>query len=106
MLPLAVLAEPRRQEILRLIWHAERTAGDIAEHLPVTFGAVSQHLRVLLDAGFVRVRKDGRRRWYTADHAAIGDLAPALEAMWADKLGELKRLAENAQARQNRRRTR
>jgi DNA-binding transcriptional ArsR family regulator len=95
---MAALAEPRRLGILRLVWDAERTAGDIAAATPVTFGAVSQHLKVLLDAGLVRVRKDGRRRWYRADHAALGPFAPALEAMWGLKLDHLKRPAEAEQA--------
>ena len=47
---LAVLAEPRRQQILQLVWDEERAAGDIAANTDVTFGAVSQHLRVLRDA--------------------------------------------------------
>ena len=52
---LQVIGEPRRREILRLVWDRERTAGDIAGQFDVTFGAVSQHLAVLRDAGFVDV---------------------------------------------------
>ena len=58
-LPLAAVAEPRRREILRMIWDQERPAGEIAAAFDVTFGAVSQHLRVLREAGLVEVRKDG-----------------------------------------------
>lgn len=97
--PLAAIAEPRRVEILRLCWREERRAGDIAAALPVSFGAVSQHLSVLRAAGLVTVRRAGRERWYAADHAALGPLAAVLEQMWADKLGELKRLAEAEQRR-------
>lgn len=96
---LAAIAEPRREQIVRLVWDAERTAGDIAAAMPVTFGAVSQHLKVLLDAGALTVRRDGRRRWYKARPDAFGALAPALEAMWFGKLAELKRLAEDEQKR-------
>lgn len=95
---LAAIAEPRREQILKLVWLQERTAGDIAGHMPVTFGAVSQHLKVLLAAGLVAVRRDGKKRWYIANRDALGALAPALEQMWFGKLGELKRLAEAAQA--------
>jgi DNA-binding transcriptional ArsR family regulator len=98
-LPIAILAEPRRQEILRLVWDGERSAGDIAGRLPITFGAVSQHLRVLHEAGLVRLRKEGRQRWYIADREALGPLAGALEELWGHRLGELKRLAEAEQAR-------
>ena len=91
---LTLVAEPRRREILRLVWDRERSAGDIAGHLPVTFGAVSQHLGILREAGLVRVRREGRRRLYIADREVIGDLAPALEAMWAASLDRLARAAE------------
>lgn len=96
---LAAIAEPRREQILRLVWRTERTAGEIAGSLPITFGAVSQHLKVLLAADLVTVRRDGRRRWYRANPAALGALAPALEHMWFGKLAELKRLAESEQSR-------
>lgn len=96
---LALVAEPRRAEILRLLWDGERSAGDIAGRLPVTFGAVSQHLSVLLRAGLVRVRAEGRRRIYTADRDALAPLAPYLERLWGDKLAQLKRLAEAEQRR-------
>ncbi|HTJ37185.1 MAG TPA: metalloregulator ArsR/SmtB family transcription factor, partial [Dactylosporangium sp.] len=69
---LHAVAEPRRREILRLVWDAERSAGDVAAHFDVTFGAVSQHLAVLRKAGLVSVRKDGNRRLYRADRAALG----------------------------------
>jgi DNA-binding transcriptional ArsR family regulator len=91
---LAIVAQPRRREILRLVWDRERTAGAIAGRMPVSFGAVSQHLKVLRDAGLVRVRKHGRLRIYRAQRAALGPLAQALEAMWTQRLGRLKDLAE------------
>lgn len=103
---LAAIAEPRREQIVRLVWQHERTAGDIASHFPVTFGAVSQHLKVLQAAGLVDVRIDGRKRWYIVRREAFGPLAAALEQMWFGKLGELKRLAEDEQARIDRERSR
>jgi DNA-binding transcriptional ArsR family regulator len=93
--PLQVLAEPRRQAILRLVWERERAAGEIHEAMPeVTFPAVSQHLRRLRDAGLVEVRTEGRHRYYRADKDALGPLAAALEAMWDARLDALKHLAE------------
>ena len=80
------VAQPRRREILRLCWDRERTAGDIAEHFDVTFGAVSQHLAVLREAGLVVVRHKGTRRWYGADRQALGPLGEYLESLWADRL--------------------
>jgi DNA-binding transcriptional ArsR family regulator len=80
--PLQVVAEPTRREILRLVWHDERPAGEIAAHFDLTFGAVSQHLAVLREAGFVRSRREGSYRYYRADRERLGPLAPTLEAMW------------------------
>jgi DNA-binding transcriptional ArsR family regulator len=94
---LHAVAEPRRREILRLVWDAERSAGDVAAHFDVTFGAVSQHLAVLREAGLVSVRKDGNRRLYRADRAALGPLAAWLESMWTAELDTLAALAEQVE---------
>jgi DNA-binding transcriptional ArsR family regulator len=93
-----VIAEPRRQEILRLCWQGERAAGELADAFEVTFGAVSQHLKVLRDAGLVTVRKDGTRRYYRANRAALGPLAAYLEALWGQQLDRLAVLAEAAES--------
>jgi DNA-binding transcriptional ArsR family regulator len=92
-----IIAEPRRREILRLCWRTERSAGDLAERFDVTFGAVSQHLKVLRDSGLVTVRKEGVRRFYRADRAALGPLAAYLEAQWAGQVDRLATLAEAAE---------
>jgi DNA-binding transcriptional ArsR family regulator len=91
---LQVVAEPRRREILRLVWSNELPASEIAAHFNVSFPAVSQHLSVLRHAGFVSVRRDGRRRLYRADRKAIGRLRPALEQMWSRSLDRLVTLVE------------
>jgi DNA-binding transcriptional ArsR family regulator len=94
-----VLGEPRRREILRLVWSKPRAAGEIAARMPVTFGAVSQHLRVLRDAGYVTVERKGKQRIYRAKADALGPFRPALEAMWASGLARLSRLAEEEERR-------
>lgn len=91
---LQVVAEPRRREILRLVWARERSAGDIAARLDVSFAAVSQHLAVLRDAGFVSVRRDGRTRYYRTDRKALGPLRPMLQKMWGESLDRLVNLIE------------
>jgi len=97
---LVALATPRRREILRLVWEDERSAGAIHAALPdVTFGAVSQHLRVLFDAGLVFRRAEGRGRYYRARRRALGPFRSALEAQWAGALDRLKLLAELEDAR-------
>lgn len=92
---LQIISEPRRREILRLVWDDELSAGQIADRFDVTFGAVSQHLAILRDAGFVRARRDGNRRLYTADRGRLGPLAQALEAMWTDTLDRLAEAVES-----------
>jgi DNA-binding transcriptional ArsR family regulator len=87
--PVQIVLEPRRREILRLVWDRERTAGEIAGHFDRSFGAVSQHLAVLREAGFVTVRKDGNRRYYRVDQEGLGDLRAVLEAMWSSTLDRL-----------------
>lgn len=89
-----VIAEPHRRHILSLIWDEERTAGDIAAEFAITFGAVSQHLGVLRESGFVKVRSVGNQRIYRADKEGLGPLRPMLEAMWAAKLDDLARAVE------------
>ena len=92
-----VIAEPRRREILRLVWDAERPATEIAEHFDITFGAVSQHLGVLRRAGLVVVRRDGTRRFYRANREALRPFTSMLEQMWGGQLDRLADLAEAAQ---------
>jgi DNA-binding transcriptional ArsR family regulator len=89
-----VLAEPRRREVLRLVAERERTAGEIAERFDVTRQAVSQHLRILLEAGLVHERRDGARRWYSARPEGLEDVRAYLEAMWPPALAKLKAAAE------------
>lgn len=94
------LGAPRRQQILRLVWDQERSAGEIHRSLgDVTFGAVSQHLRVLREAGVVSARGEGRSRVYAARQEALGPFREWLENMWSSALYELKIRAEIEEAR-------
>ena len=97
---LAVLATPRRREILRLVWQGELSAGEIHRALgDVTFGAVSQHLGVLLRAGLLHQRREGCKRLYRARPTAVGPLRRFLETMWDDALYRLKLRAELDESR-------
>lgn len=93
---------PIRREILRLVWAQERTAGEIASHFDVTFGAVSQHLARLREAGCVVRRVEGRRRFYRADTEALAPVHPVLQAFWTARLLTLARLAEAEAAEESR----
>lgn len=97
---LAAVSSPRRREILRLVWDRELAAGDIAGAMPdVTFGAVSLHLRALVDAGLLDTRSVHRHRYYRACPDALGSLRESLERMWNDALWGLKLAAELEQTR-------
>jgi DNA-binding transcriptional ArsR family regulator len=89
------IASPRRREILRLTWSAERGAGDLRRAMPdVSWGAVSQQVGALVDAGLLHARVDGRHRYYRADRTRLAGVADMLESMWADALWKLKLAAE------------
>jgi DNA-binding transcriptional ArsR family regulator len=91
----AAIASPRRREILRLTWDAERGAGEIRRAMPdVSWGAVSLQVRALVEAGVLQGRAEGRRRFYRADRARLAGVAALLEDMWADALWRLKLAAE------------
>ena len=97
---LAALASPRRQEILRLVWRDELTAGAIHQAMPdVTFGAVSLQLRRLEEAGLVESRGERQYRFYRARREALGPMAEMLERMWDDALWRLKLAAELEETR-------
>ena len=92
---LAALASPRRREILRLTWDAERGAGEIRRAMPdVSWGAVSLQLRALTEAGLLESRTSGRNRFYRADRARLAGVADMLERMWSDALWRLRLAAE------------
>ena len=95
---LKALAEPRRRDILRLVWSQELAATAVAEHFgDVTRSAVSQHLGVLKDARLVRERREGTRRLYRADHDEMRRLREFLDSYWTTGLDRLREVAEAAQ---------
>src|SRR5690349_4515085 len=92
---LRAVADPTRRAILRLVRDGERPAGEIASHFPaMSRPAVSQHLRVLTDAGLVDVRPDGNRRMYSWRREGLRDAVGFLDEMWADRLARLKAAVE------------
>lgn len=97
MEPLRVIAAPRRLRILELVWDRELAAGEIAAQFDVSWSAISQHLGVLKDAGFVVERREGTSRIYRADQVALGSLRSVVEDHWRESLGRLKDLAEAEQ---------
>jgi DNA-binding transcriptional ArsR family regulator len=94
---LDAISNPRRREMLRLVWDRERSAGDIASHFDVSWPAVSQNLKILRSAGLVTERRDGQHRLYRADRKALGSLEAALREMWERDLDSLAQAIEAEQ---------
>ena len=93
---LNALADPRRRAILRLVRDTERPSGEIAAHFPdVTGPAISQHLRVLREAGLVEESRSGTRRLYRARPEGLRGLREWLRDYWDDALEDLKQAAES-----------
>ena len=89
---LAAVADPTRRQLLELLVDGEVTAGELAAAFPVSRPAVSRHLRVLREAGLVRVRSDGRRRLYALDPRPLRELDAWLDPyrrLWSQRLDAL-----------------
>ena len=91
---LRALADENRRRIVALVWGEDRTAGEVAARFAMTRPGVSQHLKVLLDAGVVSVRAEGTRRYYRANRAQVRQARMLLAQFWDDRLRRLKILAE------------
>ena len=88
------IAQPKRREILRLLAAGELSAGAIGSHFAVTQPAISQHLRVLKQAGLVSERRDGTRRLYSVRPEGLADLHGFLAQVMPAGLERLKKAAE------------
>jgi DNA-binding transcriptional ArsR family regulator len=91
---LRALSDPGRRRILTLVRDEEHSAGEIAAEFTVSWPAVSQHLRVLKEAGLVTERREGTRRLYRARPEGLDDVRTFLDEFWDNKLERLKREVE------------
>lgn len=95
------IADPTRRTILRLLGSGEQPVMALAEQFEVSLSAISQHIRILREAGLVTVRKAGRERVYRLNPAALKPVADWIafyEPFWNDKLTALETyLAEQEQ---------
>ena len=89
----SALADPTRREIFERLARRPRPVGELAEGLPVSRPAVSQHLKVLLDAGLVTHAKDGSRRLYRVNPHGIAGMRQYLDRFWGDALGAFEKAA-------------
>jgi DNA-binding transcriptional ArsR family regulator len=91
------LANPTRREVLRLLLDGPRTAGDLASHFDMRRPSVSEHLRVLREAGLVSERKVGRERHYQLQGGPLLELGEWLhpyEQFWRERLAALREVVE------------
>lgn len=88
------LGDPTRREIFERVAVRPRAVGELADELPVSRPAVSQHLRVLKEAGLVTGRPAGNRRIYQLDPTGVGALRAYLDEFWNQALASFKQAAE------------
>jgi DNA-binding transcriptional ArsR family regulator len=91
----AALADPTRRAVFERLREGPRPVGDIARDLPVSRPAVSQHLRVLKEAGLVTERRDGTRRLYRIDPDGIAAIRDYFDDFWNEALAAFKAAAES-----------
>ena len=91
---LAALADPTRRSILERLADGPSAVGDLAGGLPVSRPAVSQHLRVLKDAGLVAERREGTRRVYRVEPGGVEQVRAYFESFWDRALANFKAAAE------------
>ena len=87
----AALADPTRRSIFERLRSGPRSVGELADGLPVTRPAVSQHLRALREAGLVSERREGTRRLYRVEPAGVDALRSYFDAFWSDALEAYRR---------------
>jgi DNA-binding transcriptional ArsR family regulator len=91
---LRAIADPGRRRILALVRDEEHSAGEIAAQFDVSWPAVSQHLRVLREAGLITERREGTKRFYRARPEGLGEVRVFLDGFWDARLNDLKREVE------------
>jgi DNA-binding transcriptional ArsR family regulator len=91
---IAALADPTRRTVFERLRGGPRPVVEIAQGLPVSRPAVSQHLRVLKEAGLVHERREGTRNFYSVDGDALAELREYFENFWEEALAAFKEAAE------------
>jgi DNA-binding transcriptional ArsR family regulator len=93
---MAALGDPTRRAVFELLADGPRPVGEIARQLPVTRPAVSQHLKVLKDAGLVIDHASGTKRLYQVNPEAVAALRAYFDGFWNRSLAAFKAAAEQA----------
>lgn len=95
---LRALSHPVRRDLIRLCGEGERTVGELADLAGLRQPTTSQHLRVLREAGLVRIEARGNKRLYRVDFQRLASVQSALHDLWASHLPRLKGAAEELAA--------
>jgi DNA-binding transcriptional ArsR family regulator len=91
---LAAFADPTRQAVLNLLRRKPRTVGELAERLPVSRPAVSQHLQILKSAGLVQESRQGTNHFFRLDPMTLAELRALVDSLWRDALGSFAKFVE------------
>jgi len=94
---MAALADPTRRAVFERLRSGPRPVVEIARGLPVSRPAVSQHLRVLKEAGLVRERREGTRNFYSVNGDGLAEVREYLEEFWDEALAAFKLVAEKGE---------
>jgi DNA-binding transcriptional ArsR family regulator len=94
---IAALADPTRRTVFERLRRGPQPVVELARGLHVSRPAVSQHLRVLKEAGLVQDRKQGTRHYYSVDGDALTELREYFESFWEDALAAFKEAAERGE---------
>lgn len=94
------IGNPTRRAVLELLKGGERTVGELTAAMPITQGAVSQHLKVLKDAGLVQARAEGTRNLYSVDLDGLGEVRAWVDSFWDDVLSAFVEHTDQSESEQ------
>ena len=93
--PFAALGDANRRSIVRELVVGEKSVQEIADALPISRPAVSRHLRLLKEAGLVRVRPDGVRRLYRLEDEGAAEVREFMQQVWGEAMTRFRMVVEN-----------
>ncbi|MCP5181797.1 MAG: winged helix-turn-helix transcriptional regulator [Pseudomonadales bacterium] len=93
---MGALADPTRQDIVRLLAERPSAVGEIAQKMPMSRPAISKHLKVLAEAGLVESRREGTRNIYALREAGVAEVRAWFDQLWSVALRRFAMVAENS----------
>ena len=80
------IGDPHRRQLVQLLADGEKTVTELTAHFPVSRSAISQHLLLLVEAGLITARKEGRNRYYRLRNGGVARLQKMFDAFWSNEL--------------------